>query len=355
MRYSVQEISDKIGARVIGDPKKMIDKPSRIEEATQGSITFYNNEKYFKYLDHCKATAIVLQKNHSLTLQEEKTYLIVDEVSVVLPKLLGLFSHAENQHKGVHPTSIVGQNSEIESSTSIGAHTVIGDRVKIGENCQIDAQVFIADNVTIGNNVVLKPGVKIYHNCSIGNDVMIHSNSVIGSDGFGFSPDANGHFQKIPQVGNVIIEDRVEIGANCAIDRASMGTTRICQGVKLDNLIHIAHSVEIGANTVMAAQVGVAGSTKLGPYCMVGGQVGIVGHLDIAGHTQMQAQSGMIKSVKKENTKWYGYPAIEYNNYLRSFASFKNLPSTLEEIRSLKNRLKELEESTKESWKGNKQ
>ncbi len=347
MSYLLNDIAEKLSGDLIGDGFIKIHAPAKIEEAKVGTISFYSNDKYAKYLDTCEASAIILSKANKTAIQEGKNYVLVDNVYASLPKLLALFDPTNNPLVGIHNTAVIAENVSIGDDVYIGPYVIVESGVVIGNGVKIAGQVFIGKNVKVGHNTRLNAGVKIYHNCDIGTHCIIHSNAVIGSDGFGFAPTAVGSFDKIPQVGNVIIEDHVELGANCAIDRASIGSTIIRKGTKLDNLIHLAHNVEIGENTVMAAQAGVAGSTKLGANCMVGGQVGIVGHLTIAAKTQMQAQSGMIKSVKKENTKWYGYPAIDYNNYLRSFASFKNLPSTLEEIRSLKKRLNDLEETAK--------
>lgn len=347
MSYTLKEIAKKLNGDLIGDGSINIHSPAKIEDAKPGTISFFSNEKYEKFLENCQASSIILSKDNQSKIKEGQNYILVDDVYASLPHLLALFDPSNDPRTGIHATAVIGENVAIGNEVYIGPYVIVEPGAVIGNGVKIIGQSFVGKSVTIGDNTLLNAGVKVYHHCVIGAHCILHSNAVIGSDGFGFAPNASGSFDKIPQVGNVLIEDHVEIGANCAIDRASMGSTVIKQGTKLDNLIHLAHNVEIGENTVMAAQAGVAGSTKLGANCMVGGQVGIVGHLTIAGKTQMQAQSGMTKSVKEENTKWYGYPAINYNNYLRSFASFKNLPSTLAEIRSLKKRLKDLEESAK--------
>ncbi len=347
MSYLLEEIAHKLGGELKGDGSVKIHAPAKIEEATIGTISFFANAKYLKFLQASKASAILISNKDKDQIEEGKNYILVKDVYTSLPTLLSLFDPVNEPRKGIHSSAVIADSTSIGDEIYIGPHVIIEEGANIGNGVKIFGQAFIGKQVQISEHTIINAGVKIYHHCQIGAHCIIHANAVIGSDGFGFAPTKEGKFNKIPQVGNVIIEDEVEIGANCAIDRASMGSTIIKKGTKLDNLIHIAHNVEIGESTVMAAQAGVAGSTKLGAHCMVGGQVGIVGHLSIAARTQMQAQSGMIKSVKKENTKWYGYPAIDYNNYLRSFASFKNLPSTLEEIRSLKKRLNDLEESAK--------
>jgi UDP-3-O-[3-hydroxymyristoyl] glucosamine N-acyltransferase len=219
---------------------------------------------------------------------------------------------------------------------NIGPFVVVEEGAKIGDNTSLQAQVFVGKNAKIGENCTFFSGVKIYHDCEIGNNCVLHANVVIGGDGFGFAPEADGTFKKVAQIGNAILEDNVEVGANSTIDRATMGSTIIRQGVKLDNLIMIAHNVEIGKNTVIAAQTGVAGSTKIGENCMIGGQVGFVGHIEVANGAKIQAQSGVARSVKKENTSLYGSPAIDYANYLRSYAVFKNLPELSKEVNLLK-------------------
>ncbi len=344
MIHTVYEISSLINGEIVGDSSVKINGPAKIEEAAKGDICFYNNDKYSKYLETTEASAILVSSDEKIKYRPGISYILVGNVYQAIAKLLQIYSNDENINEGIHSTSIIDDTATIEDHVMVGPGSIISANSKIEAHSIIYGQVYIGQDVSIGKNVTIYPGVKIYRGTIIEEGCIIHANSVIGTDGFGFVPDNKGVFSKIPQVGIVKIERNVEIGSNCSIDRASMGMTIIREGVKLDNLIHIAHNVEIGAHTVMAAQVGVAGSTKLGHHCMVGGQVGIVGHLEIGDQTQIQAQSGMIKSVKKSNTKWYGYPAIEYNNYLRSFAGFKNLPDLISEVRSLKTKIKNLEE-----------
>ncbi len=345
MSITLREIANKVGGEILGQDSTLIHGPAKLEEASQGTISFYANEKYSKALESCQASAIIVAKTEKARAKEVSNYILVDDVYASLPILLSLFNVNTAFSPGIHASAVIDESASIGNNVHIGPHCIIAKNVIIADGAILTGQNYIGANASIGKSSFLHPGAKVYHDCKLGAHCIIHANAVIGADGFGFSPDASGNFEKIPQVGNVIIEDKVEIGANCTIDRASMGSTFIREGVKMDNLIHIAHNVDVGPNTVMAAQVGIAGSTKLGANCMIGGQVGIVGHLTIANGTQMQAQSGMIKSVKQENTRWYGYPAIEYNNYLRSFAGFKNLPATLATIRELKNRINALESS----------
>ena len=343
MMYSAKEISSHIGGVVKGDENAAIYRPAKIEEARSGDICFYNNAKYATYLETTSATAIIVPATENIAYRSEITYILVENVLVAVANLLQLFNTTESINEGIHASAVIDEDVRIGKNVRIGPHVVISKGVQIGDNTKIYGQVYLGNNVHLGSDTTLYSGCKVYHGCIIGNCCMIHANTVIGSDGFGFAPNASGAFDKIPQVGNVLIEDDVEIGANCVVDRGSMGSTIIRKGAKLDNLIQIAHNVEIGSHTVIAAQAGVAGSTKLGSYCMIGGQVGIVGHISIGDKTQVQAQSGMTKTVKESNTKWYGSPAIEYNNYLRSFAGFKNFPSLIQDIRKMKSKIEELE------------
>ncbi len=334
MQFTLKEIADALNGTIFGDSETIITKPAKIEEATKGTITFASNPKYFDLIEDSQAEAFVVPSSYEIK-DSSINFIKVEDIYSSLSTLLNLFSNNDIV-SGVSDNAVVDNSAAIGEGVSIGHYSVVSKNVIVAENAIIYPNVYIGDNVKIGKGSILHSGVKIYKDCVIGDNCIIHSNTVIGSDGFGFAPQPDGTFRKIPQIGIVKIGSHVEIGANCSIDRAAMGETLIEDGVKLDNLIHIAHNVQIGENTVIAAQSGIAGSTSLGHNCMVGGQVGIVGHLKIAGKTQFQAKSGMTKSVKKEGTKWYGYPAIEYTNYLRSFAHFKNLEK-------LEARVKELE------------
>ncbi len=336
MQVSALQIANLINGKVIGDPDVVVDGPCKIEEGQIGKISFLSNPKYASYIYETKASIVLVGNDFVPENQVSTTLIAVENVYVALASLMANFS------EGISLPAQISSNAAIDSNVEIGEHSYIDDHViirkgvRIGKNCRIYGQVFVGDNAQIGDNVIIYPGVKIYHQCIVGSRVTIHANAIIGSDGFGFAPDSNGEYQKIAQVGNVIIHDDVEIGANTVIDRATMGSTVIGKGAKLDNLIQIAHNVSIGENTVIAAQTGIAGSTKIGDNCMIGGQVGIVGHITIANGTMIQAQSGIASSIKEENTKCYGTPAIDYQNYLRSYAQFRKLPDLVKQLNDLK-------------------
>lgn len=342
MQVTVGKLAEAIDGKVIGNSKELIDRPSKIEEATLGSISFVAQEKYIPFIDTTSASAYIVSTDLDISRYPDKTFILVKDVYASIATLLEIYS-AQNGSTGiseraeVHPTATIGEN------VSIGPFTIIEKGATVGDNTRIEGQCFLGAYANVGSNSTIHSGARIYTQCKIGNECIIHSNSVVGSDGFGFAKLEDGTYKKIPQVGIVRIEDKVEIGAGCTLDRATMGETIIMEGAKLDNLIHVAHNVSIGKNTVIAAQVGIAGSTKIGNNCMIGGQAGIVGHLDIADGTIFQAKSGMTKSVKKTGTKWYGYPAIEYNNYLRSFAVFKNLPQLNAKLNQLEKKVNNLD------------
>ena len=320
-----------------GDPGILITHPSKIEEGGEGSICFLANPKYESYIYSSKASAILVDQNYIPKEKVGPALIRVENVRLTVSQLLNEFNQKEKGN-GLHAKAEIHSSAVIAQDCSIGPFSVISEGVILGKGSIIHSQVYIDKNVNIGTDTIIYPGVRIYKDCVIGDRCILHSNVVIGSDGFGFSPDSNGSYQKIAQLGNVEIGNDVEIGSNTTIDRGTLGSTRIGNGCKLDNLIQIAHNVQIGNNTVIAAQTGIAGSTKIGNNCMIGGQVGIIGHLSIADGTMIQAQSGISNSLKQPNGKWYGSPAIEYFSYLRSYAEFKKLPE-------LAKRLKELEDS----------
>ncbi len=343
MVITVENIAKQIGGIVRGDGTIEISGACDISTAQKGQITFLSNDRYLQKARNTNASAILLSKEWS-NIDFDVPTIAVDNVYASLAEILNIFGGLLPLESEVSDISSIAKSALVHETCSVGAFTVVSDNAKIAKGTKLMSQVYIGPNVRIGENCIIYPGVKIYKDCLIGDNCIIHANAIIGSDGFGFAPLKNGSFKKIPQIGNVIIEDEVEIGSNTVIDRATMGSTVIRKGVKLDNLIQIAHNVEIGKNTVMAAQSGVAGSTKVGSNCQIGGQAGIVGHIDIADRTLIQAQSGMTKSVRETDTKWYGYPAIDYNNYLKSFAIYKNLPDIEKRIKHLEKLLKELSE-----------
>jgi len=340
MSYTLSELAELLHGKIAGNPDYIIESPGKIEEAKKNQLTFIANDKYAGYLSESQAGAFLVPDNFDITQHIDKNYILVPDVYQSVSILLELFEQKKRK-SGISHLSFLDQSASIDEDSWIGAYVIAQANVVVQKGCQIYPTVYLGKDVSIGEGTVIYPGVRIMDNCVIGNQCIIHSNSVIGSDGFGFAPQKDGSFAKIPQIGNVILEDYVEIGASCTIDRASMGSTLIKKGAKLDNLIQIAHNVEIGENTVIAAQTGIAGSTKIGKNCMIGGQVGIVGHLTIADGTQIQAKSGLSKSIKKEGSKLYGYPAIEYGNYLKSYAIFKNLQDLQAKVKMLESKIKE--------------
>jgi UDP-3-O-[3-hydroxymyristoyl] glucosamine N-acyltransferase len=339
MTITVRDIANLVNGQIIGDADAIISAPSKIEEGLSGTISFLSNPKYESYLYTTQASAVLIQKDFHLKSDINSTLILVDNVQEAFGILLHTFNHQTNNTILHSNLSSVRENVTLGKNTQIGDFTVIKSNAIIGDNCIIHDQVYIGEQVVIGDHTIIYPGVKIYHSTVIGSHCIIHSNTVLGSDGFGFSPNKEGSFTKIPQIGNVVIEDNVEIGANCVIDRATLGSTVIKKGVKLDNLIQIAHNVTIGSNTVIAAQTGVAGSTSIGENCLIGGQVGIAGHIKIANNTMIQAKSGISGDITQSGRKLYGYPALDYQNYLKSYAYFKNLDKLVDKIRKLEKEL----------------
>lgn len=342
MQISAKDLNQILNGVIEGNPDVKVSKPSKIEEGVEGSICFLANAKYEALAYTTKASILLVSKDFKPSQPIAATLIRVDDVYSSVAVLLKQFGGAIEQEKGVDSMAFVDASVQMDASASVGQFAVVSKGATIGKNTIIYPQVFIGENVKVGDNVKLYPGVKIYKDCEIGNDCIIHSNAIIGSDGFGFAPDANGRYEKIAQIGNVILKDFVEVGANTVIDRATMGSTIIGEGVKLDNLIQIAHNVEVGAHTVMAAQAGIAGSTKIGKHCQIGGQAGFVGHITVADGAKVQAQSGVAATIKKENTAVYGSPAIDYSNYLRSYAHFRNLPDLSKKVRELDKLVREL-------------
>lgn len=339
MKVSAAQIALIVGGVVEGNADVEVDQPEGIEKAQRNHITFLGNLKYEPYL-YTTAAGIVLVPD-ALVLKEavQATLIRVEKVYDAVAVLLEKFGPQVQRPADVASRASVDPGATIGEGVSIGDFVVIEKGAVIGERTQIYPQVFIGEGVVIGSGTIIYPGVRIYHGCRIGNNCILHSNTVIGSDGFGFARQPDGTFRKVSQIGIVQIEDDVEIGACVTIDRATMGVTTIRQGVKLDNLIHIAHNVQIGRHTAMAAQAGVAGSTHIGEGCLVGGQVGFVGHLQIADGTEIQAQSGIASSVTKKGSRLFGYPAIDYVQYLRSFTIFKKLPALWNKLLDLEKRM----------------
>ena len=334
MQISAKKLADLLGGTIEGDGDVLISKASKIEEATLGSIAFLANPKYEEYVYTTEASVLLVSKSFAPKEKIKPTLVRVDDVYHSVSILLSQFGH-QAEKSGISDRAIIGENNSIHPTAYVGHMSVIGDEVLIGAGSQIDSQVSIGNKVKIGENVRIYPGVRIYKDCVIGDNCIVHANVVIGSDGFGFAPNPDGSYSKIPQIGNVIIEEDVEIGANSTIDRATMGSTIIKKGVKLDNLVMIAHNAEVGMNTVIAAQTGVAGSTKIGAQCVIGGQVGFAGHVKIANGTKIQGQSGVNKSITEEGISLYGSPALNYRDFLKSYSIFRKLPELQERVQNL--------------------
>lgn len=339
MQISVQNIAVIVNGTVDGEANLLIDRPSKIEEGGVGSITFLANPKYENFIYTTTASAVLVNKNFQPSQKISATLIRVDDVYGAIALLLEKFGNTQATERQISAQAFVHPKAVLGNNIAIGHFSVIEEGVIIGDDVLIYPQVYIGKGVKIGKGCILYPGVKVYADCQIGMNSILHSNVIIGSDGFGFAPQKDGSYRKISQIGQVIIEENVEIGANTVIDRATMGATIIKKGVKLDNLIQIAHNVEIGENTVIAAQAGIAGSTKIGQNCRIGGQAGFVGHIQVADGAMVQAQSGVAASIKKENTAVYGSPALGYSEYLRAYAVFKKLPELYRKINALERRM----------------
>lgn len=343
MQFTAAQIALIINARVEGSPDAAVHSFGKIEEARNGQLAFLANPKYEDYLYTTGASVIIINESQELKDPVNATLLRVSDPYSAFATLLAKYQEiVAQQMEGIQEPSYIAKSAVLGSNIFIGAFAYIGENVKIGDHVKIYPNVYIGNNVTVGDHSILHPGVRIYHDCVVGAHVSIHAGTVVGSDGFGFAPQADGSFKKVPQIGNVVIEDNVEIGANATIDRATMGSTLIKSGAKLDNLIQVAHNVEVGHNTVIAAQAGVSGSTKIGNNVMIGGQAGIVGHIQIADNAKINAQSGVSKSIKVPHTAVTGSPAFEYTSALRSQAVTRNLPELEKRIIELENLVKQL-------------
>lgn len=342
MEFTAATIAGFLKGDIEGDADIKVNTIAKIEEGRKGALSFLSNPKYEQYIYETKSSIVLVNKSFVPTSKISATLIKVDNAYEAFASLLKLVDQSRPRKKGIHATAIIEPNAKVDSDVYIGPYAYIGENCKIGKGCSIYPHVYVGDNTELGNDCTINPGVKIYHDCIIGNGCIIHAGSVIGSDGFGFAPQGENEFMKIPQLGNVILEDHVEIGANVTIDRATMGSTIIRKGVKLDNLIQIGHNVEIGENTVMAAQTGISGSTKVGKNCMFGGQVGLAGHLKIANGTKIGAQGGILGDVKEENTIIIGSPAIELKQFLKASVIFKKLPEMKMKIDSFEKELESL-------------
>lgn len=341
MTLSAADIANATGGTVNGNVAASITHPAKLEEANAESLCFFANPKYEHALYETKASVVIVPRGFEPSQPVTFTRVEHDNPYYAFCMILaGYFD--PNKHKtGIENGSFVMPTAKIGNNVYIGSGAYIDEEAEIGEGAKIYPQVFVGRGVKVGSNTVLYPGVKIYAGCIVSSDCIIHSGTVIGSDGFGFAPVGD-MYVKIPQIGNVIIENNVEIGSNCSIDRATMGSTIIRSGTKLDNLIQVAHNVEIGSNTVIAAHTGISGSTKIGDNCQIGGQVGIVGHITIANKTGIGAQAGVTKAITEQGTNWIGSPATPLKEQFRSWAAFKKLPDALNEIKELKKEIESL-------------
>ncbi|MGV7106051.1 UDP-3-O-(3-hydroxymyristoyl)glucosamine N-acyltransferase [Flavobacterium sp. U410] len=335
MKFTAEQIAGILEGEVVGNPSAEVYKLAKIEEGSEGSLTFLANPKYINHIYTTEATITIVNKSFEPE-QEIKTTLIkVEDAYKSFSTLLEYYNQVKLMKSGIEQPSVLSEGVTYGEDLYLGSFSYIGKNVKIGNNVKIYPNSFVGDNVTIGDNCILFAGVRVYSETVIGNHCTLHSGTIIGSDGFGFAPQEDGTYKKVPQIGNVIIEDYVEIGSCTTIDRATLGSTVIRKGVKLDNQIQIAHNVEIGENTVIASQTGVAGSTKIGKNCQIGGQVGIVGHLIIGDNVRIQAQSGIGKNLKN-NEVVQGSPAFGYTDFAKSFVHFKNLPKIVADLDQLK-------------------
>ena len=335
MKFTAAQIAGILEGEVIGNPNAEVFKLSKIEEGTEGSLTFLANPKYINYIYSTKATITIVNNPFEPENEISTTLIKVDDAYKSFSKLLEYYNQVKLMKSGIEQPSVISEGVTYGENLYLGSFCYIGKNVTIGKNVKIYPNSFVGDNTTIGDDCILFAGVRIYSESVIGSRCVIHSGTIIGSDGFGFAPQEDGTYNKVPQIGNVILEDDVEVGSCTTIDRATLGSTIVRKGVKLDNQIQIAHNVEIGENTVIASQTGIAGSTKIGKNCMIGGQVGIVGHITIGDNVRIQAQSGVGKSVKDGETL-QGSPSFNYGDWNKSYVHFRNLPKIVADLENLK-------------------
>ena len=340
MEFSAKQIAEFIQGTIVGDENATVHTFAKIEEGIPGAISFLSNPKYTHYIYDTQSSIVLVNKDFEPEKEIKATLIKVDNAYESLAKLLNLYEMSKPKKTGVDPLAYIAPTAKIGENVYIAPFACVGDNAEIGDNTSLHPHATVGSGAKVGSNCILYPHATVYHDCRVGNNCILHAGSVVGADGFGFAPSPEG-YEKIPQIGIAILEDNVEIGANTCIDRATMGATVIRRGVKLDNLIQIAHNVEVGSHTVMASQVGVAGSTKIGEWCMFGGQVGVAGHITVGNKVNMGAQSGVNGSVK-DGKALIGTPPIEFKNYFKSSAVFKKLPDMYLELASLKKELDEL-------------
>lgn len=340
MKFTAEQIAGILEGDIVGDPNVEVDKLAKIEEGTEGAITFLANPKYTSYIYSTKASITIV--SDSFKPEEELTTTLIKVVDPykAFSKLLEYYNQVKLNKSGIENPSYISETASYGDNLYLGAFSYLGENVKLGDDVKIYPNAFIGDNVVIGNNVMIFPGAKIYSETVIGNNCVIHGGAIVGADGFGFSPDDKGVYSKVPQIGNVIIEDHVDVGAGTTIDRATLGSTIIRKGVKLDNQIQIAHNVEVGEHTAIAAQTGIAGSSKIGKNCLIGGQVGIAGHIQIGNRVKIQAQSGIGRNIKDDEVI-QGSPAFGYNDWNKAYVHFRNLPKIEDRLTQLEKKLKD--------------
>ena len=345
MEFTAEQIANVIGGRVEGNKDAKVHTFAKIEEGTEGAISFLSNPKYTHYLYNTRSSIVIVNEDLELEKDVDATLIRVKNAYESIAKLLQIYEASKPKKTGIAPQAYIAPSAKLGNNCYVGPFAYVGEGAEIGDGCQIYPHAVIGDNVKVGTNCIFYPNTTIYQGCKIGNNVTIHAGSVIGADGFGFAPGADG-YDKIPQIGIVVIEDNVEIGANTCVDRSTMGATVIHKGVKLDNLVQVAHNVEIGENTVMSAQVGIAGSTKVGSWCMFGGQVGLAGHITIGDKTFLGAQSGVPGSLKG-GEELIGTPPMNPRAYFKSQAIFRRLPDMYKDLNDAKKKIEELNEKIK--------
>lgn len=340
MEFTAKTVAEFLKGTIEGDPEVKLSGVSPIEQGREGTLAFLANPKYEKHIYSTGASVVLVNKDFVAEKSLSVTIIRVEDSYKAFASLLDLYQQSIPQKTGIDSRASISSSASLGENCYVGDFAYVGEKAIIGNNVKIYPHVYLGDKVKVGDNTILYPGVKIYSDCIVGKNCIIHAGAVLGSDGFGFAPDSDGSYKKIPQIGTVVIEDNVEIGANVTIDRATMGATIIKKGAKLDNLIQIAHNVEIGESTVIAAQAGVSGSTKIGKYCMLGGQSGYAGHISLADKVQVGAQSGVPKNITKEGTALMGSPAFDYAKASRSIAAYKNLPELVQRVNQLEQEIK---------------
>jgi UDP-3-O-[3-hydroxymyristoyl] glucosamine N-acyltransferase len=340
MKFSAKQIAEVLNGKVDGNPNIEVNNLSKIEEGKPGTLSFLANPKYTSYIYDTKASIVIVNNDFVPEKEISATLVRVENAYASFASLLEMYEQTKPKRTGISSKASISETANIGENVFIGDFVSIGDNTKIGDNCAIYPNTTVGMNCALGKDTILYAGVNVYDECKIGNECTIHAGAVIGADGFGFAPQDDNNYRKIPQIGNVVMEDRVEIGANTTIDRATIGSTVIKRGVKIDNLIQIAHNVVVGENTVIAAQTGISGSTKIGKNCMIGGQVGIIGHLEIADGVMIAAQSGIGKSIKEEKSVHEGSPAFGYRDFQRSYIHFRRFDSIVKRVNDIEFKLK---------------